>query len=155
MVAPVKHLNYRPANGFKRVVAYLIDTLPIQMALYLVSMSIYGISPLIDPTAATEVQIASHMANQLIGLGVIGIWLLYSVVAELSPWHGTFGKKVMGLTVRSVSGRPMTVGQVLGRNAAKILSILPCCLGFVWAFFTHGNRAWHDSLSNTAVAERR
>ncbi len=151
----MKYLNYRPAHGFKRTVAYLIDTVPIQLALYVVSMAIFEVSPIVEPTASPEVQIASLKAKQLIGFGTTGIWILYCIVGELSPWRGTFGKKTMGIAVRSTSGKPLTVRQVLARNVSKILSALPCYLGFFWAYFSHGNRAWHDSLSKTAVTERR
>ncbi|MEO7100768.1 MAG: RDD family protein [Luteolibacter sp.] len=151
----MRHLHYRPANNFKRTVAYLIDVVPIQMALYVISMSVFDVSPMADPIASTYDRTASLMANSMIGFGTLGIWLLYCIVAELSPMRGTFGKKAMGIAVRSTTGSRMTLGQVLGRNAAKILSALPCYLGFFVAFFTHGNRAWHDSLSKTAVTDRR
>ena len=155
IVYPVKYLNYRPANGFKRTIAYLIDTLPSQMMLYVVSMSMFDVSPIVEATARPEVQMASLQARLLIGFGTIGIWIVYCILGELSPWRGTFGKKTMGISVRSMSGQPLSVRQVLVRNLSKILSAIPCYLGFFWAYFTHGNRAWHDSLSKTAVTERR
>lgn len=151
----MRHLHYRPANNFKRSIAYLIDVVPIQMALYVISMSVFGVSPIADAMASAHDRTASLMARFMIGFGTPGIWLTYCIIAELSPMRGTFGKRAMGLVVRSATGSHMTVGQVLGRNAAKILSALPCYLGFFSAFFTYGNRAWHDSLSNTAVTDRR
>ena len=155
MLPRMRHLHYRPANGVKRTIAYLIDTLPIQMGLYLISMSIFGVSPIVDYTASIDAKSAALLARIFIGSGTLVIWILYCIIGELSPMQGTFGKKVMGISVRSVNNKPLTIGQAFGRNFAKILSYAPCLLGFIWAFFTYGNRAWHDSLSKTAVTERR
>lgn len=149
----MRHLTYRPASNFKRIIAYLIDTLPIQFGLYLVSHSLYGVSPVVDALSPPEVALASLKARLLISVGTLVIWIIYCVAGEMSPWRGTFGKKVMGLSVKSIRGGRPTFGQALGRNGAKFLSAIPLYFGFFAAFFTYGNRAWHDSLSGTAVTE--
>lgn len=154
-LSPMRHLNYTPASNFKRVIAYLIDTIPIQFGLYLVSHSLYGVSPMVDSFAPPEVAAASLKARLLISLGTLVIWILYCIAGELSPWRGTFGKKMVKISIRSIRGGRLTFGQVLARNGAKFLSAIPCYLGFFAAFFVHGNRAWHDSLSGTAVTEVR
>jgi uncharacterized RDD family membrane protein YckC len=151
----MRHLTYRPAHNFKRIAAWLIDVLPIQFSLCVISVAVYNVSPIVDWQAPVDVQMASAKAKAIIQIGTLGIWLFYCIIGELSPWHGTLGKRIMGIKVKSVRSSRLTVKQVLIRNAAKILSWLPLCIGFVAAFFTHGNRAWHDSLSHTAVAERR
>ena len=151
----MRYLTYRPANNVKRTIAYLIDTLPIQMGLYLVSHAFFGVSPIVDPTSPPSVQADALQARFLIGFGTLGIWILYCILAELSPLRGTYGKVAMGIRVRPVKGTKLSFGQVLGRNAAKVISFLPCCLGFFFAYFTNGNRAWHDSLSGTAVCDHR
>ena len=151
----MRYLTYRPANNVKRTIAYLIDTIPIQLGLYLLSHAYFGVSPILDPTAPPDVQAASLQARFLIGFGTLGIWILYCILGELSPLRGTYGKVAMGIRVRPVQGTKLSFGQVLGRNAAKVLSFAPCCLGFFFAYFTNGNRAWHDSLSGTAVSDHR
>jgi uncharacterized RDD family membrane protein YckC len=151
----MRHLNYRPASNFKRCIAYLIDVIPIQFGLYFISQACYGVSPFADPLASPQNVAASFKARMLIEVGTLVIWLLYSIVGELSPWRGTFGKKMMGISVRSIRGGKMTFGQVMARNGSKILSAIPCYLGFFFAFFVYGNRAWHDSLSGTAVTDRK
>jgi uncharacterized RDD family membrane protein YckC len=62
---------------------------------------------------------------------------------------------MMGLAVRPVSGKRLTLEQAMDRNAAKILSTIPLYIGFFAAFITCGNRAWHDMLSGTAVTDRK
>ena len=152
----MRYLTYRPANGFKRVMAYMIDVLPINLALYLVSTLCFGIRPVVDMMATEAQQQESIVARWIITLASFTIWVFYCAIAELSPWRGTYGKKIMGIRVRGLDrdNQGLNFRQVLIRNTTKFLSAAPCYLGFFWAFFTNGNRAWHDSLSKTAVAER-
>ena len=151
----MRYLNYRPASNFKRILAFMIDTVPIQFGLYFISMSVFGVSPIVDFLASPRAVSASLGAKYFISAGTLVIWIIYCIVGEMSPWRGTFGKKMMGISVKSVKGRRLTFGQVLGRNAAKILSAVPCYAGFIAAFFVFGNRAWHDLLSQTAVVESK
>ncbi|MEO5917405.1 MAG: RDD family protein [Luteolibacter sp.] len=151
----MRYLNYRPANNFKRAIAYMIDVIPIQFGLYFISQAFFGVSPIADFFARPDAVAASLKAKLLIDAGTLGIWILYCIVGELSPWRGTFGKKMMDISVRSATGRRLTFGQVLGRNTAKVLSAIPLYIGFLAAFFVYGNRAWHDSLSGTAVTDRK
>lgn len=151
----MRYLTYRPASNFKRVVAYMIDVIPIQFGLYFISKAFFGVSPIADFLARPDAAAASIKAKLLIDAGTLGIWILYCIVGELSPWRGTFGKKMMDISVRPVTGSRLTIRQVLGRNAAKILSAIPFYLGFLAAFVVYGNRTWHDSLSGTAVTDRK
>ena len=151
----MRYLTYRPASNFKRVIAYLIDVIPIQFGLYFISQAVFGVSPMADLLARPDAYAASLKAKLLIDIYTLGIWILYCIVGELSPWRGTYGKKAMGLVVRPVNGSRLTFGQVVGRNTAKILSAIPLYIGFLAAFVVYGNRAWHDSLSGTAVTDRK
>jgi len=151
----MRHLNYRPASNFKRIIAYLIDVIPIQFGLYFISLSVYGVSPIMDPLDSPRAASASLAARFLIGVGTLVIWVCYCIAGELSPWRGTFGKRMMGISVKSIKGGRLTFGQVLARNSAKFLSAIPFFAGFFAAFFVYGNRAWHDSLSKTAVVETK
>src|SRR5688572_29468209 len=137
----MRYLRRSPASNFKRILAYLIDTLPIQMALYLVSMEVFRVSPIVDGDASAAVQQASLNARLLIAAGTLLVWIVYCIIGELSPLRGTFGKKVMGISVQSAKGGPPRVGQVIGRNFAKILSAIPCYVGFMAAFISNGKRA--------------
>ena len=152
----MRYLTYRPANGFKRVMAYMIDVLPINLLLYLVSTKVFGVSPVVDELHAPHQAEQAVLARFAIGVSSFTIWVFYCAIAELSPWRGTYGKLVMGIRVRGLDrdNHRLTLKQVTIRNATKFLSAIPFYLGFFWAFFTNGNRAWHDSLSATAVAER-
>ncbi len=153
----VLYLTYRPANGFKRVMAFVIDVLPLFLAMYLVSVLGFGRNPLAELLAENNTAGHPERTLLLITAATLAIWIPYCAVAELSSWRGSFGKKIMGIRVCCCVDRDkrhLSLKQVLTRNAAKFLSAAVFSLGFLWAFFTNGNRAWHDSLSKTAVAER-
>jgi uncharacterized RDD family membrane protein YckC len=151
----MRHLNHHPAGNFKRMLAFLFDVIPIQFGLYVVSKAVFDVSPIADVLSRPDAYTASLKAKLMIDIGTLLIWILYCIVGEMSPWRGTYGKKMMGLAVRSASHHRLTFGQVVGRNTAKILSTIPCYLGFLAAFVTYGNRAWHDALSGTAVTDRK
>jgi len=153
----VLYLTYRPANGFKRAMAFVIDVLPIYLALFFISTKFLGINLFADRKIGGVPDIDPGIALTVITLAALAIWVVYCIVAELSSWRGTYGKKILGIRVCCCVDRDkrhLSLRQVLTRNAAKFLSAAPFYLGFIWAFFTNGNRAWHDSLSKTAVAER-
>lgn len=152
---PMRRSSTHPANPIKRVLAYFIDTVPITLALYLVSTIFFGISPLVDQYARPEVHLKAEMARQGIAWGTLFIWLLYCICGEISPMKGTYGKKMMGIIVLSGKGRRLTLKKAILRNLAKILSILPCYLGFFAAFVSHGRRGWHDMLTDCSVEEKR
>lgn len=125
------------------------------MALYVVSMIAFEVSPMVDVEAPRSVQQASQIANTLIGVATFLIWIVYCIIGELSPLRGTLGKKVMRISVQSARGGRPKVSQVLGRNFGKILSAIPCYVGFLVASLSNGKRAWHDTLSGTSVVEGR
>jgi len=152
---PMRRSSTHPANTIKRVLAYFIDTVPVTLALYLISTIFFGISPLVDQYARPEVLLKAEVARLGIFCGTLCIWLLYCICGEISSLKGTYGKKMMGIMVLSGNGRRLTLGRSILRNLAKILSILPCYLGFFAAFVSHGRRGWHDMLTDCSVEERR
>lgn len=146
---------YFHTNGLKRTVAFFIDIIPIVLAAVLISSTCYGLKPLavIDETtrgAAREVGIQTDL--RLLA-GSFLVWLAYCAIMECTPMAGSFGKHALGLKVCNLQGNPPGFGRALARNACKILSVIPPCLGFIWALVTPTGRAWHDCMSGTAVVE--
>jgi uncharacterized RDD family membrane protein YckC len=79
------------------------------------------------------------------------LYLVYAAVLEGSNLQATLGKRVLGIRVIGASGERVPPRQSILRSAAKILSIVPFGLGFVWALFSRDRRAWHDTISGTRV----
>lgn len=96
------------------------------------------------------------MLSDLLGVTLVFeltlvLYLVYMTAAESSPWQASVGKKIMGIKVVDVSGAALTPIKALGRNAAKILSVLPVFIGFFMAGFTEKRQALHDKLSESLL----
>jgi uncharacterized RDD family membrane protein YckC len=144
------HPMYKRANGFKRILAFLFDIIPIWLFTLLLYKIITDQSPMI-------VNPGARMTHGQIWIkdAWVPIWILYCSIMECTPLRGTLGKKYMGLEVLGPGRRPLRLGRALSRNFAKILSFIPCSLGFFWALFSKNSKAWHDSMSGCGVYEKR
>ena len=121
------------AGIWRRLAAFLIDILPITLL-----------------TAAVFSFFLGFDFDRVRNISYI-IWIVYSTVFEASPSQATFGKRLMGIKVIGDSGRPLGWATAIGRNIAKILSILPLGLGFIWLLFSKEQQTWHDMLARTYV----
>ena len=70
-------------------------------------------------------------------------------------WGQTIGKMIFRVRVVQTGGQPLTFPLALLRTFAYLVSALPAFLGFIWAGFTAGKRAWHDWLSGTIVVREQ
>ncbi len=133
----------------------LIDYMPIMLLGYLVCAMFFNINPLIhnDMTYTAREREESLRAALVLSGGVHLVWFLYGALAEASPMGATFGKRMMGLKVFTLRGGRLSFGACLIRNFSKALSLAPASLGFLWAIFSPGSRAWHDFLARAIVAE--
>ncbi len=64
------------------------------------------------------------------------------------------GKLVFSIRVVRADGAPIGIGRSLARSACTFLSILPCYLGYVWAYFSPRRQAWHDLICRTVVIRK-
>ncbi len=81
--------------------------------------------------------------------GAIGyIYLYCQKVAAGHSW----GQQVAKVQVVStLNGGLLTPMQVFVRQLAKIISAIPCYLGFLWMLWDPEKKTWHDKLVNTQV----
>jgi hypothetical protein len=69
------------------------------------------------------------------GLPLISIAkYIYGSFAESSEKQGTIGKILLHIKITDMEGRRITLGKSFGRNAAKIFSILPLFIGYLYCF---------------------
>jgi len=101
--------------------------------------------------------VASLLLQALVGeaLGtVVGIalGLGYYAYLEGSPSGQTLGKRAMNIRVVDfLTGGPIDPGRALIRYLGRILSTLPCLLGYFWMLWDPERQTWHDKLANTVV----
>jgi uncharacterized RDD family membrane protein YckC len=71
---------------------------------------------------------------------------------EGGPAGQTVGKRAVGIRViRYQDGGALGWGTALLRNLCRIISGIPCALGYFWMLWDKEKMTWHDKLSNTVV----
>jgi uncharacterized RDD family membrane protein YckC len=83
--------------------------------------------------------------SQLVGLA-------YGIYFEGSPSGQTVGKRIMNIRIVDAdSGGPIGYGRATLRHFAKILSAIPCALGYFWMLWDPNKQTWHDKICNDVV----
>jgi len=133
-----------PAKVSDRFVAFLLDLAPF-LGGFIVSMLFieFKLRPA-PPSAGTFLHAGALWA---------GLLLAYQFVGNLIG--GTVGKRLMGLKVVRLDGRPLGVARSLVRAVGYFLSMPLCNLGFLIAFVHPDSRTLHDLLSGALVVETR
>ena len=83
------------------------------------------------------------------------IKFVYGVYSESSRAQGTLGKKLLNIKVTDMWGNRIDLVTAFGRNAAKILSVLPFFFGYLYSFLNKKQQCFHDVAANTLVIKDR
>jgi uncharacterized RDD family membrane protein YckC len=82
----------------------------------------------------------------------IVLGLAYFGYFEGSPSGQTVGKRLLGVRVIDFrSGGPIGFGRGLIRYVGRIISTIPCLLGYLWMLWDREKQTWHDKIANTVV----
>jgi uncharacterized RDD family membrane protein YckC len=120
-------------GGFwKRVVAWLIDTIVVSAATGLIVASTFGFGVLVV---------------------FFGHWV-YEALMTSSPWQATVGKKAMNMVVTDMQGQRLSFAHATGRYFAKWISALALGVGFIIVAFTDKKQGLHDLIASTVVVNR-
>ncbi len=88
----------------------------------------------------------------MVGGGIIVLLnILYWTVMHATQRQATFGKAMVGIIVTDKDGNRISILRSLGRELAKIISMLPLGIGFLIAAFTGKKQALHDMIASTVV----
>lgn len=147
----------KPARFGRRYIALILDIFFLEVLGTLVTVPLidqsglnpakillrWGIMGKIDEDAAWLIACYVLMLILLWGLYFVG----FTVLCNQTP-----GKKIMGLLVVRVNGKPVnweiaSIRFMIGYP----LSLLPMGLGCYWALVDPYNQAWHDKLAGTQV----
>ena len=78
--------------------------------------------------------------------------LAYYGYLEGSPSGQTVGKKAMNIRVIDFNGGgPIGPGRALLRYIGRIVSAIPCLLGYFWMLWDSEKQTWHDKIATTVV----
>lgn len=146
------------AGAGARLVAAIIDWLIVTIPLAILQTVILGTAFVaIDPENAGD---PSGILTAMLSGGYIlfnlfstAISWCYFAYFESSEKQATFGKQAMNIKVVSDTGERLNFMNALGRVAAKILSSLICCIGYIMILFRADEKGLHDLLANTYVVK--
>ena len=97
----------------------------------------------------------SMVPSPLALVPLFALWLLYTSVLESSRVQATLGKLAMFIRVADDEGGRVTLLRALARNALKLISALPLCIGYLMAGWTAKKQALHDILARCTVEVTR
>jgi uncharacterized RDD family membrane protein YckC len=151
------------AGFWLRAMAYVIDLLLIA----LLSMPVLAF---LTPLAGSRWEDYSKLSSQeMFNLQNPAVWpfmaivmpavvfcgWLYYALCESSSWQATPGKKLLGLRVSDLEGRPITFGRASGRFLGRIVTgFVPFGIGYLLAGFTARKQALHDIIAGCLVLRR-
>jgi len=75
----------------------------------------------------------------------------WHVAGDVSPWHGSPGKRLLGLRVEAAAGGAPGLRRAALREAASLLSWLTLNLGHALALAAPRRQALHDRIAGTRV----
>jgi uncharacterized RDD family membrane protein YckC len=93
----------------------------------------------------------SMVPSPLALAALFALWLLYTSILEGSPLRATVGKLAMFIRVADEEGHRVTLLRALARNALKLISAAPLCIGYLMAGWTAKKQALHDILARCTV----
>ncbi|SHK25239.1 Uncharacterized membrane protein YckC, RDD family [Clostridium cavendishii DSM 21758] len=147
---------FSSASRGRRFLAYLIDAI-------IVGLVVGGIFWLIgfDKVFSDYVSNSRDISGKIEFLGWKNklnwssflVYCIYCSVMEGSKLQATLGKRIMGIRVIKDDGEDLTMATSLIRNMFKIISYIPCSLGFIWILFSSEKKGWHDYIAKTVVID--
>ncbi len=107
---------------------------------------------IIDWVMLVIVSIILQLALKTVGaiLSIL-VQIAYSAYFEGTQNGQTIGKKVVGLQVVPKAGGPMDLNKGVIRAVGKIVSGIPCGLGYFWMLWDADKDTWHDKIAGTTV----
>ena len=86
---------------------------------------------------------------------VPAIKLIYHIIMESSAKQGTYGKQILNIRVCDMEGNRISPGHAVGRNFAKIFSVLTFFAGYLFSFFNKQQQCLHDMIAGTLIMKDR
>jgi uncharacterized RDD family membrane protein YckC len=86
------------------------------------------------------------------GLVSLALGIAYFGYLEGSNSGQTVGKRALGIRIIDFNtGGPIGFGRAVIRYFGRIVSTLPCLLGYFWMIWDKEKQTWHDKFANDVV----
>jgi uncharacterized RDD family membrane protein YckC len=136
------------AGFWIRAGAFMIDSLLFGVISLPLLFWIYGWKYLFTITNSTIAGPADFVISVIFpSATTIAFWFW----KQATPGKMLFSAKV----VDAISGSPPSIGQIIGRYFAYLVSLAPLGLGFLWIAIDGRKQSWHDKLAGTVVVKRK
>lgn len=109
---------------------------------------------LVDSLLLGVVQfVLSVLLNQEVVAALsLALGLAYFTYFEGSAAGQTLGKRALGIRVYDFrAGGPIGYGRAFLRWVGRIVSTIPCLLGYLWMLWDGEKQTWHDKIAGTVV----
>lgn len=146
----------RPAGFWVRVLAYVLDIIPIVAVVGAIAYYFLGFDDVwrryrSRAEGDMDVRWEYLTARNMIRNVSLGLYLAYCGLMEASALRGTLGKWLVGVQVVGTDGARLTYAQSVRRNASKAVSFAAFGLGCLRVAWSADKRAWHDLWNDTVV----
>jgi uncharacterized RDD family membrane protein YckC len=81
--------------------------------------------------------------------------LIYNILMECSPKQASYGKQMVRIKVCDMNGERISLGRSIGRNIAKLFSVMTGFVGYLISFFSRNQQCLHDMIAGTLVVRDR
>ncbi len=154
---PAPYATYTPEPDFVvryagfwiRAAAYLIDSVILTVAWFLLIFAFAIIAVIVNPNVVSDsqsssVNLTSNLASLLVTFGYFaGLWTLNGA---------TYGQRWLGMrVVDAATFQPPRPGQAALRWLGLWLSFAALCIGVIWVAFDSRKQGWMDKLAGTVV----
>jgi uncharacterized RDD family membrane protein YckC len=86
-------------------------------------------------------------------LSILIGWLYFAAM-ESSQQQATLGKRLLGIKVTDMDGKPVTFLRATGRHFGKLVSAIILLIGYIMAAFTEKKQALHDIMAGCLVVKK-
>ena len=158
---PLGYQYYRPpyprfAGFWIRVAASLIDGFVITLALLPLNVIFTALDnriPIFFFFWGLWIWTEGAGVGLLIAFNVIRLAVIAVYLTAMTGRYGaTVGKMFLKLKVVRVDLSRVSYGRAALREiVGKLLSFIPCCLGFIWVSFDPRKQGWMDKIADTLV----
>ncbi len=140
--------SWEYAGFWVRVGASVIDNIILSLIAFPLLFAFYGDEAFVRPEDSSFVQGPADFIISWIfpAIAIILFWIYKSA---------TPGKMIMQMKIAdTITGKPPSQAQCVGRYLAYFASALPLGMGFLWVAFDKKKQGWHDKLAGTVVIKR-
>ncbi|MEE9258237.1 MAG: RDD family protein [Nitrospinaceae bacterium] len=146
------------AGIFRRLVALLIDVFILDLLGILTAYPLQkeleiSVKDILDPLL-TGSGISQELILFIFLYATLMTFLWGCYFTFFIGWDGqTPGKKMLGIRVKRVDGRPIDYSTAGTRFIGYSVSASVLMIGFLWALFDENNQTWHDKMAQTIVVK--